>query len=316
MSDLPQNKVQYQEITSDSDGQRLDNYLLKTLRGVPKSHIYRIIRSGEVRINMKRVKPSNNLHTGDLVRIPPIRTSQEKTTVIGENFANHLLSSIIYEDDKLLVINKPSGMAVHGGSGVSVGVIEALRKLRSDIPYLELVHRLDRETSGCLVLAKKRSQLRAIQALLEKRDVKKTYWALLSHPWQGKKMEVVDAALEKNILSSGERIVKVDSTGKPSTTTFRLLENYEQACMVEASPKTGRTHQIRVHSAYLGHPILGDKKYGDDLEIKNLSSIKVRLCLHARAITFKLNGQVYLFEAKPDELFETTRSLLRNENAI
>lgn len=295
--------VRYTEISAEEEGQRLDNYLLRVLKGVPKSHIYRIIRGGEVRINKKRAQASSRLTTGDQVRIPPVRTSAEKDIKPGSRLIQCLLDSILYEDKQLLVINKPSGIAVHGGSGLSLGVIEALRKARSDLPYLELVHRLDKETSGCLLLAKKRSVLRSIQALLESREVSKTYWALLCHRWQGKPNLTVDLALEKNILKSGERIVVVNDAGKSSQTNFKLLENYKQACLVEASPKTGRTHQIRVHSAHLGHPILGDDKYGGDVVLAGLDVGKHRLYLHARAIQFNLNGKTHLFQADLDEKF-------------
>ncbi len=245
------------------------------------------------------------------MRIPPVRTSQEKEVYVSEKLEQRLSSSIIFEDKSLLVINKPAGIAVHGGSGLSLGVIEALRKTRNDLPYLELVHRLDKETSGCLLLAKKRSMLRSIQALLEAREVTKTYWALVANPWEGKKTAVVDVALQKNILKSGERIVVVNQEGKPSLTNFKLLENYKQACWVEASPKTGRTHQIRVHSAYLGHAIVGDEKYGKSLELDGLESIKSRLYLHARAIQFNLSGENYRFEANLDDRFADTLTRLR-----
>lgn len=297
--------VRYTEISVEEEGQRLDNYLIRILKGVPKSHIYRIIRAGEVRINKKRAQVSSRLVQGDCVRIPPIRTAQEKDVSVGTKLELQLRESVIFEDASLLVINKPVGIAVHGGSGLSLGVIEALRKIRTDLAYLELVHRLDKETSGCLLLAKKRSMLRAIQALLEAREVKKTYWALLHHPWLGKKTVVVDAALEKNILKSGERVVVVREEGKSSQTFFKLLENYQQACWVEVLPKTGRTHQIRVHSAYLGHAIVGDEKYGKSELIEGLES-KSRLYLHARAIQFNLSGKNYLFEANLDERFAET----------
>ncbi|MDP3561095.1 MAG: RluA family pseudouridine synthase [Legionellaceae bacterium] len=316
MNDPSQNQVRYVEINAEEEGQRLDNYLLRVLKGVPKSHIYRIVRSGEVRINMKRSQPATRLHAGDIVRIPPIRISEEKHISVGPRLAERLLESIIYEDEQLIVVNKPAGIAVHGGSGVSLGVIEALRKLRPDLTYLELVHRLDKETSGCLLLAKRRSMLRAIQALFEARTIQKTYWALLMHPWQGKPAVVVDAALEKNILKSGERIVKTSDTGKASRTSFKLLENYDDACWVEAKPKTGRTHQIRVHSAYLGHPIVGDEKYGSSKEMNGVSNIKQRLYLHARAIQFTIDGREYQFQAELDEVFIQTRGMLRHEKAI
>ncbi|ARG96752.1 RluA family pseudouridine synthase [Legionella micdadei] len=297
--------VRYTEIGVEDEGQRLDNYLMRILKGVPKSHIYRIIRAGEVRINKKRAQASSRLIHGDCVRIPPVRTAQDKEVFVGTKLEQRLRESIIFEDNNLLVINKPAGIAVHGGSGLSLGVIEALRKTRNDLPYLELVHRLDKETSGCLLLAKKRSMLRSIHALLEAREVNKTYWALLYQPWQGKKTVVVDMPLEKNSLKSGERIVTVNKEGRASQTVFKLLENYQQACWVEASPKTGRTHQIRVHSAYLGHAIVGDQKYSKAEPIEGLES-KSRLYLHARAIQFNLNGNDYLFEANLDEQFAKT----------
>ena len=303
--------VRYIEINAEEDGQRLDNYLMRILKGVPKSHVYRIIRGGEVRINKKRAQPSSRLCAGDMIRVPPVRTSQEKEVHVGDRLSQRLIESIIYEDDHLLVINKPAGIAVHGGSGLSLGVIEALRKIRTDLHYLELVHRLDKDTSGCLLLAKKRSVLRSIQALLESRLVTKTYWALVCHPWQGKKAISVDAPLEKNTLKSGERVVRVDEAGKSSQTAFKLLENYVQACWVEASPKTGRTHQIRVHSAYIGHPIVGDVKYGIDVLIDGLDVGKQRLYLHARAIQFTLNGKNHVFQAELDDRFAATLKQLR-----
>ncbi len=303
--------VRYTEVSAEENGQRLDNYLMRILKGVPKSHVYRIIRGGEVRINMKRVQPSSRLCEGDQVRIPPVRTSPDKDVHVGFKLTQRLQECVIYEDELLLVINKPVGIAVHGGSGLSLGVIEALRKTRTDLPYLELVHRLDKETSGCLLLAKKRSALRAIQSLLEQRLIKKTYWALLCHPWQGKKTAMVDVALEKNTLKSGERIVRVTEGGKLSQTCFKLLENYQQACWVEASPKTGRTHQIRVHSAHLGHPIAGDHKYGGDLPIEGLDAKNNRLYLHARAIQFNLNDKNYTFQADLDDRFAETLKQLR-----
>lgn len=305
--------VRYLEVNAEEEGQRLDNYLVRVLKGVPKSHIYRIIRNGEVRINKKRTQPSFRLSPGDQIRIPPIRMSEAKEIYVGSRLTNSLIDSIIFEDDQLLVINKPAGIAVHGGSGLSLGVIEALRKSRPDLSYLELVHRLDKETSGCLLMAKKRSMLRAIQALLESRDIRKNYWAILCGPWHGKKTVLVDVALEKNTLKSGERMVRIHSSGKSSQTTFKLLENYPEACWVEASPKTGRTHQIRVHSEYLGHPILGDQKYHGDQNIEGISIGKQRLYLHAHAIEFNLAGKAYAFHAELDARFSETLKILRTK---
>lgn len=303
--------VRYNEINAGDAGQRLDNYLMRILKGVPRSHIYRIIRGGEVRVNKKRAQAATRLVEGDCVRIPPVRTTESREVFVGAQLEQRLNDSVIHEDNGLLVINKPAGIAVHGGSGLSLGIIEALRKTRTDLHYLELVHRLDRDTSGCLVLAKKRSILRAVQALLVEREVSKTYWALLAGPWEGAKLQDVDQPLLKNTLQSGERMVTVDAMGKSSQTTFRLLEPYDDACWVEARPKTGRTHQIRVHSAFLGHPIVGDDKYGNpDNEPAALPG-KSRLYLHARAIQFNLDGQKHHYEANPDDAFAQSLKLLR-----
>ncbi len=314
---LTMNEVSYREISNEEEGQRLDNYLIRILKGVPKSHIYRIIRGGEVRVNKKRAQVSSRLHAGDMVRIPPIRLSESKEVFVGDALAKRLKECVIFEDACFLVINKPSGIAVHGGSGLSLGVIEALRKTRPDLAYLELIHRLDRETSGCLLLAKKRSTLRAMHALLEAREVQKTYWALLTHRWEGKKQLIVRAALEKNTLKSGERVVSVTDEGKASETGFKLLENYQQACWVEASPKTGRTHQIRVHSAHLGHVIVGDEKYGSIAgEVEGIDNQPHRLYLHARSIQFELNGTKHFFQADADEVFSNTLKQLRARSVV
>jgi 23S rRNA pseudouridine955/2504/2580 synthase len=304
--------VRYTEIISEEDGQRLDNYLLRILKGVPKSHIYRIVRSGEVRINKKRAKPSTRIATGDSIRIPPVRDTGTQQVHVGAGLSQHLQESIIFEDTQLLVINKPAGLAVHGGSGLSLGVIEAIRKSRPDIAYIELVHRLDKDTSGCLVLAKKRSVLRAIQASLAVREVEKIYWALLNKQWSGRKSVLVDVALEKNTLKSGERIVVISDEGKSSQTTFKIVENFQQACLVEVRPKTGRTHQIRVHGAYLGHPVAGDDKYGGIAPIEGMDKRKSRLYLHARSIRFNLNDKVHFFEADLDDKFTKTLAELRS----
>lgn len=302
----------YLEVNAEEDGQRLDNYLMRILKGVPKSHVYRIIRGGEVRVNKKRARPDTRINVQDIVRIPPVRVSGEKEIIVGTQLSNLLLGCILYEDEQFLVVNKPSGLAVHGGSGLSLGLIEGLRKVRTDLSYLELAHRLDKDTSGCLMLAKKRSALRSLQALFESRAVKKTYWALLAHPWVGKNTATVDVALEKNTLQSGERMVRVHEVGKASQTVFRLLENFNCACWIEAHPKTGRTHQIRVHSAYLGHPILGDEKYGKAMTGVDSSAMKKRLYLHAHAIQFNLNGKNFAFVAELDHHFEQALNYLRN----
>lgn len=305
-------EVQYISVAEQEVGQRLDNFLFRILKGVPKSHIYRIIRSGEVRVNKKRAQASTKLIMGDSIRLPPVRISP--TTEPGKvpsRIGQKLLANILYEDERFLVLNKPCGLAVHGGSGISLGVIESLRAIRQDLHYLELVHRLDRDTSGCLMMAKKRSALRSLQALFASRAVTKTYWALLQGAWKGKKFQTVDAPLQKNILKSGERMVVVQPSGKAAVTDFNLLENYSQACWVEAFPHTGRTHQIRVHSAYLTHPIVGDEKYNQNVQINAIASLSKRLYLHAHAIQFTLEGTKFSFEAEIDDEFQSAIALLR-----
>lgn len=309
--------VYYMTVTSEEHGQRLDNYLIRILKGVPKSHIYRLVRGGEVRVNKKRAKPSSKLIEGDRVRIPPVHISPEPGKLsLSDGIIARLNASIVFEDDSLLVMNKPSGMAVHGGSGLSFGVIEALRHMRPEAKYLELIHRIDRETSGCLLIAKKRSMLRAVQALFEAREIQKTYWTLSQNAWHGKQSMRVDVPLQKNTLQSGERMVRVDDAGKASQTTVRLLENYSGACWLEAKPKTGRTHQIRVHAAYIGHPILGDEKYGKPCCFEGKPELnkvlKQRLYLHARAIQFNLNERYYNFQADVDAQFEHAFQMLRD----
>ena len=281
--------VQFLTISDDEAGQRIDNYLLNKLKGVPKSLIYRIVRKGEVRINKGRIKPEYKLQAGDILRIPPVRISEKEQPQISNklNKVNQLENQIIFEDDYLLAINKPSGIAVHGGSGLSFGVIEALRALRPEARFLELVHRLDRDTSGILLIAKKRSVLRHLHEKLRIKTIQKDYLALVRGQWQSH-CKVVQAPLLKNELSGGERIVRVSEQGKPSETRFSIEERYIAATLIKASPITGRTHQIRVHTQYAGHPIALDDKYGDaefDRQMRELGLD--RLFLHAFSLCFE-----------------------------
>jgi 23S rRNA pseudouridine955/2504/2580 synthase len=255
--------VDYVVIQKEYSGQRLDNYLLRTLKGVPKSRIYRAIRGGEVRINKKRCKAEVRLEEGDILRVPPLRCSEEKVqAIISPGLAKLLESRILIENKNMMVINKPAGIPVHGGSNVKLGLIEALRQLRPHAKLLELVHRLDRDTSGCLMIAKKRSELTRLQQWLTSKQMKKRYWALVKGQWQGD-VERCDLPLAKNQLESGERMVKVDYNGKKALTIFRPLKVFKDVTLVEATLKTGRTHQIRVHLQNLGYPIACDDKYGD-----------------------------------------------------
>ena len=287
MSDTEFNEVQFITVDADFEGQRVDNYLKNILKGVPKSMIYRIIRKGEVRINKGRVKPEYKLKGGDYLRVPPVRVS-EPNELPSTNLSKvaSLESHILFEDDILIVLNKPSGMAVHGGSGLSLGVIESLRALRPQQKFLELVHRLDRATSGCLLIAKKRSALKHLHEQLRLKTVDKRYQALVSGRWPQNRFKV-KAPLQKNVLKSGERMVFVNPEGKPSETRYRILSQYNDATLVEASPVTGRTHQIRVHCQHAGHPIALDDKYGEQVFDSTLKVLGLdRLFLHAHSIRF------------------------------
>ncbi|WP_265693470.1 23S rRNA pseudouridine(955/2504/2580) synthase RluC [Providencia rustigianii] len=282
-----ENQVQFIDISDDEAGQRIDNFLLGKLKGVPKSMIYRIIRKGEVRVNKGRIKPEYKLQANDQVRVPPVRVAERENAPISAKLDKvaALADCILYEDESILVINKPSGTAVHGGSGLSFGVIEGLRALRPEARFLELVHRLDRDTSGILLVAKKRSALRALHEQLRLKQMQKDYLALVRGNWQSH-MKVVQAPLLKNILQSGERIVRVNSEGKSSETRFKVEERFDNATLVKASPVTGRTHQIRVHTLHAGHPIAFDDRYGDKQFDSQLAGTGLkRLFLHANALT-------------------------------
>lgn len=275
------------QVEAGYEGQRIDNFLLNLLRGVPRSYIYRILRRGEVRVNKGRIKASYRLNEGDLVRVPPVRMAEKSSSSgAGPRQLEMIEQSIIYQDKRLLVLNKPSGMAVHGGSGLSFGVIEALRQLRPEEREMELVHRLDRDTSGCLMVARRRSALRQLHALIRGDGIDKRYLALVAGKWHRDRV-VVNEPLLKNTMRGGERIVIVDPLGKPSVTHFRVRERFPGCTLVEAKLITGRTHQIRVHAAHLGTPILGDVKYGDDAANKAMRNRGLkRLFLHAESLRF------------------------------
>jgi 23S rRNA pseudouridine955/2504/2580 synthase len=284
-------KVQFVDITPERAGQRIDNFLITFLKGVPKTRIYRMLRKGEVRVNKGRIKATYRLTVGDSVRIPPVRVAEKGDKVpVGDKVLRRIEASILREEKGFLILNKPSGIAVHGGSGVSYGVIEALRALRPEAPFLELVHRLDRDTSGCLIIAKRRSVLRELHRLLREDGMDKRYLALLKGAWQGG-VRRVDVPLLKNTLRSGERMVKVAPEGKPALSLFRPITIYGQATLAEVELKTGRTHQIRVHAAHMGHPIAGDEKYGDEAFNREMREQGLtRLFLHARSLAFRLPG--------------------------
>ncbi len=296
--------VRLVRVPDDRDGQRLDNFLLLQLKGAPRSLVYKIVRSGQVRVNGKRAKADTRLAGGDEVRIPPVRLEAPgESRAPPRGMLERLAASVVFEDKAILAINKPSGIATHGGSGISFGVIEALRALRPGEP-LELVHRLDRDTSGVLVLAKKRSALLELQALMrageDDEGPGKRYLALLVGRVPNGTL-TVDAPLQKAVLQGGERMVRVDPAGKASTSHFKLLERRGGHSFCEIRIETGRTHQIRVHAAHLGHPVAGDEKYGERDANKRLAEqagLK-RLFLHAASIEFALEkgAKPYLINA-------------------
>jgi len=269
-------KVNWLEVGEESAAQRIDNFLVARLKGVPKSHIYRVLRSGEVRVNSGRIKPDYRLKVGDKVRIPPMRVSAEKAKARPAEFP------IVHEDAALLVVDKPSGVAVHGGSGVSFGVIESLRASRPQAKLLELAHRLDRDTSGLLIICKKRTALVELHRMLREGEVEKVYLAVVKGAPAQDSFEIREA-LHKHVTSSGERRVSVQEHGKAALTRVKVLKRGEFS-LLEVRLLTGRTHQIRVHLAHAGHPVVGDEKYGDFALNKTL---KKRLLLHAAKLSFR-----------------------------
>ena len=322
MAEIGKKTVSQAIISEDEQGQRLDNYLLRICKGVPKSHVYRIVRNGEVRINGKRVDVSYRLQTGDTLRIPPIRIAQKAEEVVaGAEIKTEL--PILYEDDALIAIDKPAGIAVHGGSGVSFGVIEALRRQRPQAKFLELAHRLDRETSGILLIGKKRSALTALHDMFREggadgkgRGADKRYLVLVKGRWMDP-VRHVKLPLLKYLLDSGERRVRASDEGKASHTVFRLLARWENFSLLEAELRSGRTHQIRVHCAEVGYPIAGDEKYGDFSLNKALSRQGLkRMFLHAWKMKFAhpLTSEPLLFEAPlPDTLLTYLNRLTKEE---
>lgn len=284
--EIDPNRVNYLDIGDENAGQRLDNFLIGLFKGVPRSRIYSMIRKGEVRVNRSRVGVHYKLRVADRLRLPPTRVAAEQGQLpVGAGLAAVLTAAVLYEDDALMVLDKPAGLAVHGGSGVSQGLIEALRLLRAD-QGLELVHRLDRETSGCLIVSKKRAALRRLHAAMASGEIGKFYLALAVGAWPRDGVDV-RAPLRKNVLASGERMVVVARDGRACHTRFEVLQRCAGATLLQAEPVTGRTHQIRVHARFVGCPLVGDEKYGDDEANKRFRALGCnRLFLHARRLRF------------------------------
>lgn len=281
--------VQYYQTLTEDKGQRIDNFLIGYLKGVPKSHIYRVIRKGEVRVNKKRIKALYRLKPGDIVRIPPIFLEEEaKTIAPSANTLALLKNRIIYEDDHIVILNKPSGMSVHAGSTVRLGVIEIMKYLYPKFPNIELVHRLDSDTSGCLMIAKKKSILRELHSLLRAGKIIKKYWAFTKGYWK-KTEQRVDLALHKHYQDGGKHVVEVNPQGKSALSVFHPIQLFSDASLVEVTLHTGRTHQIRVHAQYQKHPIAGDDRYGEAEFNKLVYKIGLkRMFLHARSLDFIL----------------------------
>jgi 23S rRNA pseudouridine955/2504/2580 synthase len=302
----PRPQVQQVEVGERGQGQRLDNFLGRILADVPRSHVFRVIRKGEVRVNGKRAKADTRLQASDIVRVPPVRVGEAAPPRRAPTgLVQDIVSAVIYEDPRLLVINKPAGVAVHGGSGVSFGVIEALRAARPD-EELELVHRIDRETSGILLVSRKPAALRALHALLREGQVEKRYLALVKGKWElGKKR--IDVPLRTDIRVSGERTVKAHETGKDAVSVFKPVQFFgKKASLVEVELETGRTHQIRVHAAHAGYPLAGDDKYGDEAfneTMKTLGLTRMFLHSHQLSFTWPDTGVEFTVSAPlPDEL--------------
>ena len=291
MKDLRKDSVNWLDLGDEVEGQRIDNYLLKILKGVPKSHVYRILRSGEVRLNGGRVGPDARLKAGDRMRVPPVRAAAPaQGSPRAPSAAAVATPPILYEDDALIAFDKPSGLAVHGGSGIQFGAIERLRHARPNAKFLELVHRLDRDTSGVLLVAKKRSALTSLHAQLRDGEVDKRYFVLVRGKWRDE-MRRVELSLERFVTGEGERRVRVDREGRVAQTVFRRIETWPRhdppVALLEAELMTGRTHQIRVHLTHIGFPLAGDDKYGDFAWNKLLAKQGLkRMFLHAHRIVF------------------------------
>lgn len=294
-------KVQQVTVTHLYEGQRIDNYLVRQLKGVPKSKVYRIIRKGEVRVNSKRIKPDYRLCEGDVIRIPPINMAEKSNPTIKSQW--HWQELTLYEDAELLIINKPSGLAVHGGTGESYGLIELFRYQRSDLEYLELAHRIDKYTSGCLVLAKTPDTLKALHQLWLAGEVHKVYLTFVKGLLREEEY-LVTSPLARMTDTSGDRKMREHEEGKVSETIFRPLALYTEGTLLEALPLSGRTHQIRAHASLEGFPVAGDEKYGErEYNRKMRQQGLKRLFLHAYEIEFTLNGEEHYFQAPlPDEL--------------
>jgi 23S rRNA pseudouridine955/2504/2580 synthase len=313
-SDAP-GRVSYVIAESGDQGQRIDNFLMRVLKTVPRSLVYRILRTGEVRVNGGRVKPDHRLEEGDRIRVPPVAVkARADTGTPSKSLREFIANAVIYEDRELFVINKPAGVAVHGGSGLSHGVIETLRAVHPELQELELVHRLDRDTSGCLLIAKRRAVLRELHRTLREREMQKHYRALVVGRWPfGRKL--IDLPLKTNLKQGGERVVRVHPDGQHAESTFEPIQHFAKlATLLDVRIGTGRTHQIRVHAAHAGHPVAGDEKYGDREREAALKPFGLkRMFLHAHSLSFLRPGRD---KAGSDKEFTVTAPLPEELQAV
>lgn len=304
-------KTRHERVGHDEEGQRIDNFLIRKCKGVPRSHIYRIIRKGDVRVDGRRIKQTRKLVAGEQVRIPAIRIDVESDARVPDKLAKAAGSSVLLEHDDFLVVNKPPGIAVHGGSGLAFGLIDALRQYREE-PKLELAHRLDRATSGCLLIGRGLSANRKLQDLFRQRNIAKRYWAIVEGQWP-KSIQKVDAPLLKNQEHAGERRVMVDPSGQEALTYVSIAESFADATLLDVELDTGRTHQIRVHTRHSGHAVIGDGRYGDNGRNAKFKKIGLnRLFLHSRELAFEWQGENYQVNAAADEQWQRALSTLRS----
>lgn len=298
-------KTRHVRVSADEDGQRIDNFLLKRCSGVPRSHVYRLIRKGDVRVDGKRVKQTRKLVTGEQVRIPPIRVSEREAVHVPDKLAALAGRSILFEHEDFLIVNKPAGIAVHGGSGLAFGFIDALRQ-HLEQPKLDLAHRLDRATSGCLLIGRSLKSNRQLQDLFRQRTVTKRYLALVDGQWPDA-VDAVDAPLLKNVEHAGERRVMVDTAGQDALTYFSIIQRFEQATLMDVQLDTGRTHQIRVHARHVGHPVVGDTRYGDNARNTWFRQAGLdRLYLHSSVLAFAWNAKPVHVEAPVGESWQNS----------
>lgn len=304
----------YLEVDAGREGQRIDNFLAAHLKGVPRSHIYRLLRTGQVRVNKGRIQAAYRLKTGDVVRLPPVSTTETAPVRIGGELLGALERAILYEDAGMIILDKPAGLAVHGGSGLRYGLIDALRELRPDDRDITLVHRLDRDTSGCLLVAKDRRLLPVLTEVFRRHEVEKRYLTLVRGRWKGG-ARTVRASLTRARLQSGERMVQADEEGRDAETRFALVRRLPGASLVEATIRTGRTHQIRVHAASIGHPVAGDEKYGDAAfnQLMRQRGLK-RMFLHAHRLALRVNGKPVAASAElPPALARVVQTLAEEQ---